>query len=252
MTTKTVSLTLTPESADTVFDAKSKQSDFTFNAKVASVFDDMVNRSVPYYQEIQRMTCELATDFAIPGTQLYDIGCSTATTMLAMDPLVDPSVKFIGYDNSPDMLAKARQKIDASGTTRTIDLIAADVHQGMAIENASVITMLFTLQFVRPLYRERLVKNLASGLNEQGCLIIVEKLTCEHTVFNRLYIDHYYDYKRRMGYSELEISQKREALENVLIPYRLEENIALLREAGFSHVEPFFRWYNFCGLIAMK
>lgn len=248
-TSKTVNLTLSPEKPDTLFDEKKNRiADFTFNANVASVFDDMVNRSVPYYQEIQRMTCELAADFATPGSTLYDIGCSTATTMLALDPLIDPSVKFIGYDNSPDMLEKARQKITASATTRSIDLVAADVHQGLAIENASVITMLFTLQFVRPLHRERLVKSLYNGLNDQGCLIMVEKLTCEHSMFNRLFIDHYYDYKRRVGYSENEISQKREALENVLIPYRFDENVTLLKEAGFTHVEQFFRWYNFTGI----
>jgi tRNA (cmo5U34)-methyltransferase len=83
-------------------------------------------------------------------------------------------------------------------------------------------------------------------------LLLVEKLTCEDTTLNRLYIDHYYDFKRRNGYSEIEISKKREALENVLIPYRLDENVKLLKSAGFRQVETFFRWYNFCGLVAIK
>jgi tRNA (cmo5U34)-methyltransferase len=233
-------------------DANRPATDFRFNAKVADVFDDMVSRSVPFYEEIQRMVCELAADFATPGTNLYDIGCSTATTMLAMDARVDPSVTFIGVDNSKDMLAKARHKIAAAGVSRPIELVCADLHDSFAGQNASVITMLLTLQFARPLHRERIVRDLYNALNDQGVLILVEKLTCEDTAFNRLFIDHYYGYKRRMGYSDIEISKKREALENVLIPYRLEENVALLKSVGFRQVETFFRWYNFCGLVAMK
>jgi tRNA (cmo5U34)-methyltransferase len=112
--------------------------------------------------------------------------------------------------------------------------------------------MLLTLQFVRPLYRERVMQRIYNGLNEQGCLLLVEKLTSGDTLFNRLFISYYYDFKRRNGYSETEITQKREALENVLIPYRLEENIELLKTSGFRRIECFFRWYNWCGLIAVK
>ena len=198
------------------------------------------------------MTCELASDFARPDAHVYDIGCSTATTLLALDRSIDPAIKFVGIDKSPDMLAKARTKVDSSGTTRQIEFLPADLQQGLIIENASVITMILTLQFVRPLYRERVMKMIFNGLNDSGCLILVEKLTSEDTIFNRLFIDHYYAFKRLNGYSETEIAKKREALENVLIPYRLEENIELLKSAGFNHVELFFRWYNFCGILAVK
>jgi tRNA (cmo5U34)-methyltransferase len=249
----TVTKLLDKENKDVVFeDRNNPMGDFKFNAKVASVFDDMVSRSVPFYEEMQRMTCELASDFAKPNTNLYDIGCSTATTMLALDSVIEPSVKFIGIDNSPDMLAKAQQKVKTTGTGRQMNFVTADLHQGLELENASVIPMLLTLQFVRPLYRERIMKTLYNGLNENGCLLIIEKLTSEDTVFNRLFIDHYYDFKRGNGYSETEIAQKREALENVLIPYRVEENIELLKWAGFRRTELFFRWYNFCGIIAVK
>lgn len=246
-------LVLEKQNKDHVFDDEVQSvTDFRFNKKVAAVFDDMVSRSVPYYEEMQRMTCELAADFALPHTNLYDIGCSTATTLLALDAKVAPHVRFVGMDNSPDMLAKAQAKIDAVRPARSIELQEVDLHHGLHIENASVVTMLLTLQFARPLYRERIMKSIFEGLNDQGCLIMIEKLTSENTIFNRLFIDHYYDFKRRNGYSETEITKKREALENVLIPYRLEENIELLRWAGFREVEIFFRWYNFCGIIAVK
>lgn len=253
MSTSKVTSLLDTAQKDTFFETPGQPvTDFKFNAGVADVFDDMVSRSVPYYEEMQRMVCELARDFATPNSNLYDIGCSTATTMLAMNDTVDPTVKFIGIDNSADMLAKGEQKAKTAGVTRPIEFVNADLHQGFYVDNASVVTMLLTLQFARPLHRERIIKMLYDGMNDNGALILIEKLTSENTVFNRLFIDHYYDFKRRNGYSETEIAKKREALENVLIPYRYEENEALLKGAGFRHVEVFFRWYNFCGILAVK
>lgn len=245
-------LKLSKEHKDVVFSESKSVGDFTFNATVAGVFDDMVSRSVPYYEEMQRMTVELASDFAVPGTNLYDIGCSTATTLLAMDAVVDPTVNLIGIDNSQDMIAKAQEKVLQSNSTRNIKFLCTDIQRELEINNASVVTMLLTLQFVRPLYREKLMRKIAQGLNDGGSLLLIEKITSEETTFNRLFIAHYYAHKRRNGYSEMEIANKREALENVLIPYRVEENIELLKNAGFRHVDMFFRWYNFCGIIAMK
>lgn len=226
--------------------------DFAFDGPTAGVFDDMLSRSVPFYAEIQRMTVELAADFAVPGSNLYDLGCSTGTTLAALDPLIDPEVRFIGVDNSAQMLEKARQKLDGLATARRVDLIPRDLHELGQIENASVVILTLTLQFVRPLHRERLVRTICEGTNEQGVLLLVEKITEPETLFNRLFIKYYYDMKRRNGYSELEISQKREALENVLIPYRPAENEKLLLDAGYRAVQPFFRWYNFTGVIAIK
>lgn len=247
------SIKLNLEQRDQVFVADEPPiGDFAFNAKVAEVFDDMVSRSVPFYEEMQRLVCELAGDFAKPGTNVYDIGCSTATTLLAMDEKVHPDVRFIGLDNAPDMLAKARQKVAESKTKRPFDFVVADLHREVPIENASVVSMVLTLQFIRPLHRERIMRAIHEGMKEDGCLLLVEKITSEDTLFNRLFIQHYYDFKRRNGYTDIEIAKKREALENVLIPYRLEENIQLLQETGFKHVGVFFCWYNFCGIIAIK
>jgi tRNA (cmo5U34)-methyltransferase len=217
-------------SQDRIFaEPKARPDDFQFGKETAIVFDDMVGRSVPFYQEIQRMTGELAADFAVDGTNLYDLGCSTGTTLLALDPVVSPGVRFVGVDNSAEMLEK-----------------------GPVIENASVVIMTLTLQFIRPLYRSRIIERVVHGLGDQGCLILVEKLTMADSLLNRLFIKYYYDMKRRNGYSDLEIAQKREALENVLIPYRMEENRELLLSSGFKAVEEFFRWYNFCGILAVK
>jgi len=238
---------------DRIFsDPDTRKSDFTFDARTASVFDDMVDRSVPFYGEIQRMVTELAADFAVPGTNLYDLGCATGTTLLALDHAVDPSVRFVGVDNSDDMLDQARSKLGEASTERDRILVNRDINDGLQIENASVVILLLTLQFVRPLHRRGVVEAICRGLNPQGCLILVEKVTETDTLFNRLFIKHYYEMKRRHGYSDMEIANKRKALENVLIPYRVEENEAVLRASGFSKFQTWFRWYNFCGMIGVK
>lgn len=238
---------------DKIFAVKTDRlGDFTFDVKVADVFDDMVERSVPFYDEIQRMTCQLAADFAVQNSAVYDLGCSTGTTFYRLDPGVDPSVAFVGIDNSAPMLDQARAKLAEVARRRTVTFYQTDIEGGYAIENASVTMMVLTLQFIRPLQREKLARRIFAGLRPGGALIIVEKILSADSTLNRLFIDHYYDLKRAQGYSDTEINQKRESLENVLIPYRMTENVALLTEAGFAHVEEFFRWYNFSGFIAVK
>jgi tRNA (cmo5U34)-methyltransferase len=239
-------------SQDRVFDRPREAHDFEFGSEVVAVFDDMVNRSVPYYGEIQRMMAELARDWAVPGTNVYDLGCATGNTLVGMDPFLDPTVSFVGVDDSDEMLTKCQAKFQEAGVTRDFELRRADIGEGVRIENASVVILCLTLQFIRPIHRERLVRSIHKQLNEKGCLLLVEKLLCGDALLNRSYIRYYYDFKRRRKYSELEIAQKREALENVLIPYTLQENMVLLRDSGFQEVETFFRWYNFCGAIALK
>jgi tRNA (cmo5U34)-methyltransferase len=226
--------------------------DFKFSSKVAHVFDDMVNRSVPFYGEIQRMVSELAADYAKEGTNVYDLGCSTGTTLIGMDVSMPKDIKFIGVDDSADMLEKCEQKLKEAGLVRPYELQVADLHREVKIENASVVVLCLTLQFIRPVFREQLLKQIVKGMVPNGALLLVEKIVTEDSQFNRNFIKYYYNYKRRNQYSELEISQKREALENVLIPYKLSENVHMLREAGFSHCETFFKWYNFSGILAVK
>jgi len=237
---------------DEVFREPQPLTDFEFGEKVASVFDDMLDRSVPFYQEIQRMIAEMATDFATAGSNVYDLGCSTGNTLLNLDAAAGESVKLIGVDYSEDMLKRCRQKLADSGFKHKHELICADLNRGIHIENASMVVMVLTLQFVRPLYRDTLTKSILQGLNENGCLILVEKVLGEDSVFNRLFIKYYYDLKKRHGYNELEIAQKREALENVLVPYKLLENREMLLRAGFRYCDVFFKWYNFCGIVALK
>ncbi len=238
---------------DTLFQrARKTVPDFNFGKATALVFDDMLSRSVPFYAETQRMLGEMVADFAKEGTSVYDLGCSTGNLFLTLDTLLPKTVHFVGIDSSAEMLAQARQKLKQYGVTRPVRLACADLNKGIRVANASVVVMNLTLQFVRPLQRTHLIQTIAHGLVDHGCLILIEKVLSRHSTLNRMFITYYHAFKERNGYSRLEISQKREALENVLIPYRIEENKDLLLANGFRQCELFFRWYNFCGLIALK
>lgn len=161
-------------------------------------------------------------------------------------------VKLVGIDNSAAMLEQARSKLEELGVASSIDLMKKDVEGDMSIRDASVVFMNYTLQFVRPLHRESVLKQIYNGLKPNGCLILVEKVLGNDSLYNRLYIDLYYQYKAQVGYTEKEIQQKREALENVLIPYRIDENLDLLKRCGFTSNEIFFKWFNFAGFVAVK
>lgn len=237
---------------DEVFKENQPIADFAFTEKVAVAFDDMLDRSVPFYQEIQRMIVEMAKDFVVDGTNVYDLGCSTGTTLQHLSSRIDKQVRFIGVDSSEAMLDQCREKLAVSEFRGELELKCADLNHGLRIENASMVLMVLTLQFVRPLYRDALMSSIVQGLRENGCVILVEKVLGEDSLFNRLFIDYYYDLKKRNGYSDLEISRKREALENVLVPYKLMENREMLLRAGFRYCDVFFKWYNFCGMIAVK
>lgn len=239
--------------SDTIFKPRiEKSTDFKFDDAVVNVFDDMVVRSVPFYMEFQRMITEIARDYAKPGTSLYDLGCSTGTTMLSLNTVLDDAVRFVGVDNSPQMLESCRSNFTQMGVSRSYELLEADLNKPVDLKNASVAILCLTLQFVRPINRSRLLKQIHDQLNPGGCIIVIEKVLGESTEFNRQFIKYYYDMKRRNNYDDMEISQKREALENVLIPYKPGENIQQLQEAGFHSCEIFFKWHNFAGFVALK
>jgi len=230
-------------------------SNFEFDAEVAEVFDDMLVRSVPFYLEQQRMITEIGKKFYIQDTNIYDLGCSTATTLLNLCREIEKPVCLIGYDNSIPMLERAKMRIKEHGFEQRIDVRYGDLNRELSqllLERASLVTMCWTLQFIRPLQRDKLIQWIYNGLVEDGVLVVTEKILTNSTHMNRFFIDFYYEFKRRNGYSESEISRKREALENVLIPYRIDENLKMFRRNGFAVVETIFQWYNFVGFLCVK
>jgi tRNA (cmo5U34)-methyltransferase len=243
------------EIKDTVFAEVRKTTDFAFDAKVSAVFDDMVSRSVPHYAEIQRMTSDLAAEF-LPERDgmVCDLGCSTATTidLLAAHPRCPASTRFLGIDDSPHMLGLAREKLGPLVSSGRAELREANLNDVAALPPSNVVLLNWTLQFVRPLHREALLRRIHDAIEPCGALFLSEKVLVSDSFLNRAYIDLYLRYKRRQGYSDEEIQRKREALENVLIPYRVEENVDMLRRCGFRTVDMFFRWFNFASFVAVK
>jgi tRNA (cmo5U34)-methyltransferase len=199
------------------------------------------------------MTVEIAAQFAQPRSRIYDLGCSTGTTLSLLTRAIHlPGIQFIGLDNSDEMLSKARGQLSDVTPRRNLVLKNADLNRKVEFSRASVVILNWTLQFVQPPNRTRLLRRIFDGLLEGGCLVIMEKISPNDSSLSRLYVEFHHAFKRRHGYSNLEIAQKREALEKVLIPLRIEDNIALLEKVGFSLIDVFFRWYNFAGLIAIK
>jgi tRNA (cmo5U34)-methyltransferase len=229
--------------------------EFAFDDEVADAFDDMAVRSIPFYLEQQRMVCELAARFWTPGSDVYDLGCATGTTLLGLAQSIRAAARIIGYDSSPSMLRSAEAKVRAHGLDHRIETRRVDLERDRStapLTNAGVVVMCWTMQFIRPMERDSLIQWIYRGLLKHGALIVTEKILATHRPMDALFIDRYYALKRRSGYSETEIARKREALENVLIPYRADELVALFGRNGFRIVETFFQWYNFAGFLCLK
>lgn len=237
---------------DTLFKKSKAPGKFEFNEPVARVFDDMLERSVPFYKECQQMVIQLALHFAQKNSAVYDLGCSTGTLLHLLVKAIPSkqNIRFVGLDNSEAMLKKARGKL--KGHLKRCDLVAADLESDFKLSDASVVIMNYTLQFIPPKRRAVMLKKVYQGLRPGGGLILIEKVRGESDGLNDLFIEQYHTYKRSQGYSKLEIAKKREALENVLIPLKPGKNRALLEAAGFRQVDVFFKWFNFAGYLAVK
>ncbi len=198
---------------DKFFSKKSmKIEDFKFTKKVASVFDNMVSRSVPFYNESQEYGIEIATRFIQNGSKIYDLGCSTGTNLINLDKKLNnlkiKKCKYFGVDNSQPMIDVFNKKINKNKNKNNFKLIAGNMKDLDFEKNISVLFMSYTLQFVRPLDRENLIKKIYKSLKNNGCVILLEKILVNDSYLNRSYIDIYYDYKINQGYSNVEIQKK--------------------------------------------
>ena len=222
---------------DTLFSAPiARLGDWTFDERVAEVFPDMIQRSVPGYSNIISMIGMLAERFVQPGTQVYDLGCSLGAATLSVR-------RNIHHDNC---------KIIATYKAPTpVDVIEGDIRD-IAIENASMVVLNFTLQFLEPSERQALLDKIYQGLNPGGALVLSEKFSFEDAKVGELLFNMHHDFKRANGYSELEISQKRSMLENVMLTDSVETHKARLHKAGFEHSELWFQCFNFGSLVALK
>lgn len=236
---------------DTLFASDQAPRDFVFDEKVATVFEDMINRSVPGYRTILSMIGVLAKKYYQEDTRIYDLGCSLGGASLAMAAeLSSGSLEILAVDNSEAMIKKLSEKLSSSGIG-SINCHCDDILE-IAIDNASVVVLNFTLQFIEPACRQALMKKIYQGLRPGGILIVSEKILLPNAELNELMIELYHEFKESQGYSKLEISQKRTALENVLIPETLEQHRSRLQKEGFRAFDAWFQCFNFASMVAFK
>ena len=232
---------------DKVF-TKEIEKQFEFDNEVANVFDDMIDRSVPFYKENLKLSIDIVKNYLNNNDKILDLGSSTGTFLINLAKL-NLNLNLVGIDNSTAMIERAKNKAKAFGVN--IKFIEEDFVNYDFGKN-KLISANYTIQFIRPIKREKLISKIYNSLENNGIFLMSEKLISEDKKLNKILIDVYYDYKKKKGYSEYEISKKREALENVLIPYTEEENKEMLKNAGFRHIETIFRWCNFATFLAFK
>jgi tRNA (cmo5U34)-methyltransferase len=223
---------------------------FAFDDHVASVFPDMISRSVPGYQTMIAAIGLLAGRFATPNSVCYDLGCSLGAASFSMQQnITAENCNIIAVDNSHAMLSRFESILTPNKTP--IELRCADIRD-VKIENASMVVLNFTLQFLPVEDRTELLAKIYAGLLPDGALIISEKLAFDDSRQHELQIDLHHEFKKAQGYSELEISQKRTALENVLIPETFTTHQTRLKSVGFESAELWFQYFNFASFIALK
>ncbi|HBN88667.1 MULTISPECIES: carboxy-S-adenosyl-L-methionine synthase CmoA [Rheinheimera] len=226
--------------------------DFSFDAQVADVFPDMIQRSVPGYQTIIQTIGKLSSRFQQADSNYYDLGCSLGAATLAMRRNIDAvNSNIIAVDNSSAMVERCERHLQAFRSEVPVQVKLADIRE-QSIENAAIVVINFTLQFLPKADRSALLQRVYQGLKPGGLLILSEKFVSADSTANDLLVELHYDFKRANGYSELEISQKRSALENVMKPDTLAEHQQRLTAAGFNSQTLWFQCFNFCSMVAIK
>lgn len=224
---------------------------FTFDKTVVDVFPDMIRRSVPGYETIITLLGNLASQYSQTQTNIYDLGCSLgASTLSIANQVLTKEVNYIAIDNSPEMVKQCKHnlsiKLDNPFEVRCEDILST------TIENASIVVLNFTLQFLPPDDRQQLLSTIYQGLNDNGCLILSEKIQFSDPKQQARVTQWHHHFKRANHYSDLEISQKRKALDNVLIPDSIDFHHQRLHDCGFSSVDTWFQCHNFASFIALK
>jgi tRNA (cmo5U34)-methyltransferase len=238
---------------DKVFATERLPTAFAFDDQVASVFDDMINRSVPGYSTIISMIGVLAERYCGAGSRIYDLGASLGGASFAVaHQLPHDDYRIVAIDNSEAMTTRLRERLRENPSLGArIDVRKEDLRES-EIEDASMVILNFTLQFIDPAAREELMRKIYAGMRPGGLLVISEKIQFPDADLNELFIDLYHRFKETQGYSKLEISQKRAALENVLIPETLAAHRERLTGVGFHSFDAWFQCFNFASMVAFK
>lgn len=238
---------------DKIFAGRQEQiQPFVFDKKIADVFDDMLHRSVPLYAESGCRQAQLAAAYYQEGSNIYDLGCSHGNLGIRiLEQMEDRPFSMIGVDYSAPMIEKYSKRLETLKENSRVKLICRPM-EDVTIENASVVLINLTLQFLNPEVRDELIKQIYAGMNQGGVLLLTEKTVHEQEILNNIQENFYKQFKLENGYSELEISQKRDALEKVLIPDTVQTHENRLKQAGFKTISIWLKWFNFTSMIAIK
>jgi tRNA (cmo5U34)-methyltransferase len=243
-----MNLAIKPKTGDGI---EASPAEWKFTAEVAKSFDVHVAKSVPFYQETQSLVLEVADWFVSDHSLVYDLGCATGTTMAGLlERYPEKDIRCIGVDDSEAMLAKAGDRLEGHAAQielRHEDLLTYEFEQG-----ASLFYCLYTLQFINPQKRLMLCQRIHQALLQRGALILVEKVLDHDPVVTDIFTHIHWSKKAEMGFDVTEIYAKAQSLRGVLVPFTVQENVKMLEAAGFSRVSVFFKWCNFCGIIAVK
>jgi len=241
---------------DNIYRTEDGSEPFRFNEKVARVFPDMLQRSIPGYAASIEAIGSLAARYVRPGTTCYDLGCSLGAATLAMrHGIQEPCCRVVAMDSSPAMIERCREVVAEddrlNGPETQVDIAEHDIRE-VHIANASMIVLNYTLQFIQPADRDALLETIFNGMNDGGILVLSEKVVDEDAHMEELLVDLHEEHKRRNQYSALEVARKRAALEDVLIPETVASHRERLRRAGFSRSAVWLRYFNFVSIIAFR
>ncbi len=233
-----------------LIDTVKQDGKWEFNKDVATCFDDMLSRSIPQYEVMRKLSSDIALQYSIPNTPIVDIGCSRGGAIRDLMKTLNQGHTFIGIDCSMDMIEEARKAFkDYSNTA----FIYHDLREGFpSVTSPSIIFSVLTLQFIPVEYRQKLIKDIYKSLREGGAFIFVEKVLGNSAEHEETFTKLYYELKNSNGYSYEDIKRKRYNLEGVLVPVSTEWNTEMLRTAGFTKIDLFWKWLNFCGWVAIK
>ncbi|MEI5638847.1 MULTISPECIES: carboxy-S-adenosyl-L-methionine synthase CmoA [unclassified Pseudoalteromonas] len=237
---------------DSIYATEQAVKDFTFDENVVEVFPDMIQRSVPGYATIVSTMGKLAGSYAQSNSNLYDLGCSLGAVTLSMRRNIDKeNCQIIAVDNSAPMVERCKLHLQGFKSDVPVKVELGDITD-IDIRNASVVAMNFTLQFIPAELRYAVLEKIFQGLKPGGVLLLSEKIRGENDIKDNLLIDLHHDFKRHNGYSELEISQKRTAIENVMRTDSLSTHLQRLEDIGFSQTQLWYQCFNFCSMVAIK
>jgi tRNA (cmo5U34)-methyltransferase len=240
-------------STDEIYAARHAEAgSFEFNEAVTDVFPDMLRRSIPGYAASIQAIGSLAARHVVAGSCCYDLGCSLGAATLAMRQNIGvPNCRIVAVDLSRAMISKFQQTINLQGENIEVSIVEADIRD-ISIANASMIVMNYTLQFLPVDERAAMLRKIYDGMLPGGVFVLSEKVIDQDAEIEKILVELHHEFKRRNAYSDLEISRKRTALENVLVPDTEGEHRARLHNAGFRNVGVWLRYFNFISLVAIK